>query len=84
MLGRSWFRKLRAVEAPMTVNIRGQTYTGRRVRLGEAIENGQGRIQLDDTWWTARSLDKATIAAGALVEIADADGATLMVKAVVE
>ncbi len=84
MLGRSWFKKLRGAEAPMTINIRGQTYTGRRVRLGEAMENGQGRVQLDDTWWTARSVDRATIAAGALVEIADVDGATLMVQAVEE
>jgi membrane protein implicated in regulation of membrane protease activity len=68
----------------MTVNVRGSTYIGRRVRLTDALENGQGRVRMDDTWWTARSLDGAPIAAEILVEVAEVDGPTLMVRAAEE
>jgi membrane protein implicated in regulation of membrane protease activity len=82
MLGRTWLKKLRGAEPPMLVNVRGQTCAGRRVRLGEAMENGRGRVQFDDTWWHAESVDGATIAAETLVEVTDVDGATLKVRAV--
>jgi membrane protein implicated in regulation of membrane protease activity len=84
MLGRGWLRKFRDADGPMTVNVRGSTYIGRRVRLTDALENGQGRVRMDDTWWTARSLDGAPIAAEILVEVAEVDGPTLMVRAAEE
>lgn len=80
MIGRAWIRRLRAADGPATVNVRGQTYLGRRVRTTDALENGRGRLRMDDTWWTARSIDGATIAADILVEVADVDGATLLVR----
>jgi inner membrane protein len=82
MLGRAWLRKFRAADGPPVVNVRGQTYVGRRVRTTDALENGRGRVQMDDTWWTAQSRDGGPIAAETLVEVTEVDGATLMVRAV--
>jgi inner membrane protein len=82
MLGRAWFRKFRGVDEPMTVNVRGSTYIGRRVRTTDALENGWGRVRMDDTWWSVQTLDGEPVAAEILVEVAAVDGATLMVKAV--
>lgn len=82
MIGRAWIRKFRAADGPLTINVRGQTYLGRRVRTIDALENGRGRLRMDDTWWTARSLDGAPIAADTLVEVAEVDGATLLVREV--
>jgi inner membrane protein len=81
MIGRTWLRKFRVTDTPMTVNVRGESYQGRRLRLDDALENGHGRIQMGDTWWTARTIDGETIAGGALVEVTGVDGATLMVRA---
>lgn len=82
MLGRAWLRKFRGAEGPMLVNIRGQSFTGRQVRLADAMENGQGRVQLGDTWWHAESVDGQTIPAEVLVEITDVDGTTVKVRAI--
>jgi len=38
-------------------------------------------VRIDDTWWLASSHDQETLSAGAEVEIADTDGATLIVRA---
>ena len=82
MLGRAWFRKFRGVDEPMTVNVRGSTYIGRRVLTAGALDNGRGRVRMDDTWWTARSIDGEQIATETLVEVAEVDGATLLVRVV--
>lgn len=82
MLGRGWVRRFRSSDGPMLVNVRGSTYVGRKVRLDEALEQGQGHIRLDDTWWSARALDGETIPAGSLVEIAEVDGTTMRVRAI--
>jgi membrane protein implicated in regulation of membrane protease activity len=84
MLGRAWLRKVRGVDGPQVVNVRGQTYVGRRLRTTDALENGRGRVHMDDTWWTARSVDGAPIDAGMLIEVVEVDGATLLVKTVGE
>jgi membrane protein implicated in regulation of membrane protease activity len=41
-------------------------------------------VHMDDTWWTARSVDGAPIDAGMLIEVVEVDGATLLVKTVGE
>jgi membrane protein implicated in regulation of membrane protease activity len=41
-------------------------------------------LSMDDTWWTARSIDGASIAADTLVEVTEVDGATLLVRSVEE
>lgn len=84
ILGRSWMRKFRGADEAPVVNVRGQAYLGRRTRTIDALENGRGRVQMDDTWWTARSVDGTPIAAETLIEVAEVDGATLVVQVVEE
>lgn len=61
-----------------TLNQRGKALVGRRVPLEEAIVNGIGRVQIDDTFWRVEGpeLDVET-----LVIVVDSDGATLKVEA---
>ncbi len=59
------------------LNQRSKALIGRRATLVEAIENGFGRIQLDDTFWRVEGED---LPLGAAIEIVDVDGATLKVK----
>jgi inner membrane protein len=82
MLGRSWMRRFRGTDAPLVVNVRGQTYLGRRVQTTDALENGRGRVRMDDTWWSARTIDGAPVGAETLIEVTEVDGATLLVKVV--
>ena len=60
-----------------TLNQRGKALVGRRIPLVEAITNGVGRVQIDDTFWRVEGpeLDEKT-----LVSVIDADGATLKVE----
>ncbi len=60
-----------------TLNQRGKALIGRRVPLVEAITNGVGRVQIDDTFWRVEGDDAAE---ATLVVVTDADGATLKVK----
>ena len=55
---------------------------GRKLTLDEALSNGRGRVQMDDTYWLVASEDGSEIAAGTTVEIVSADGATLLIKPV--
>lgn len=48
------------------LNRRGQQYVGRTFNLIEAIENGQGKIKVDDSLWKVRGED---CAAGSKVKI---------------
>ena len=61
-----------------TLNQRGKALIGRRVPLVEAITNGVGRVQIDDTFWRVES--KADMDVDTLVEVVGSDGATLDVK----
>ncbi|WP_196138903.1 NfeD family protein [Aliikangiella sp. G2MR2-5] len=60
-----------------TLNQRGKALVGRKVPLKEAIVNGVGRIQIDDTFWRVEGDDMEE---GRLVRITDTDGATLKVE----
>lgn len=62
-----------------TLNQRGKALIGRRVPLVEPISNGVGRVQIDDTYWRVEGED---LPQGALVEVVEAEGATLNVKPV--
>ena len=61
------------------LNQRAQRYVGREVVLDEPIQDGNGRLYLDDTTWRVHGPD---LAAGAKVKIVDAEGAVLRVEAV--
>ena len=59
-----------------TLNQRGKALVGRRVPLKEAIINGVGRVQIDDTFWRVEGSD---LNEGELVVVTSTDGATLKV-----
>lgn len=62
-----------------TLNQRGKALVGRQVPLVEAIRNGVGRVQIDDTFWRVEGSD---LDQGTLVKVVDTDGATLKVEPV--
>lgn len=61
------------------LNQRGKNLIGRKTVLIEAIVDGVGKIQIDDTFWRVIGND---LPEGAHVEVTEATGATLSVKAV--
>ena len=76
-----WLRRHPTTSDHPTLNTRGRSYVGRRVTLREGLENGEGRVHLDDTWWLARSEDGRPLAAGSRAEIVATDGALLILRA---
>ena len=75
-----WLRKHPTQTDHPMLNSRGRSYVGPRVTLTEPLENGRGRVRIDDTWWQASAEDNQTLAVGATVEVSDTDGATLIVR----
>jgi membrane protein implicated in regulation of membrane protease activity len=64
----------------VTLNRRGAQYAGRTgVALGDFSGN-RGAILIDDTRWTAVTVDGSTPHAGDALAITGADGATLQVR----
>jgi len=59
------------------LNQRGRALIGRRVTLASPIKNGVGKVQIDDTYWRVVGEDAPK---GTLVEVVDAEGATLKVQ----
>lgn len=49
-------KKTQKTDHPL-LNKRGQQYIGRTFNLYEAIENGQGKIKVDDSIWTVNGED---------------------------
>ena len=62
------------------LNNRAAQLIGKRCTLNEAIVNGQGRIQISDTFWKI-SCD-SDLQASTQIEIIDFDSMTLIVKSV--
>lgn len=60
-----------------TLNQRGKALVGRKIPLVEAIVNGVGRVQIDDTFWRVEGKDMEV---GTLVHVIGSDGATLEVE----
>lgn len=74
LLGWQRFRPLQKMEgrvAASGLNNRLSGFVGRELVLTEAIVNGQGRVHLDDTYWTAVGED---MPAGTHVRIVALDG----------
>jgi inner membrane protein len=61
------------------LNDRGARLTGEVVTVVEAITDGQGRVKVGDTVWSARGTDAGV---GARVRVTGADGAVLLVEGV--
>jgi len=80
-----WFRwqaGRRPEEEDSTLNSRAHAHIGRKLRLKEALADGNGRMRIDDTWWSARSASGKTLHADTLVEIVDAESTVLIVRPV--
>jgi len=60
-----------------TLNRRGEQYLGRVLVLDRAIENGVGRVRVDDTQWRVQGED---CAANTRVRVIGVDGAVLLVE----
>ncbi len=78
LVGRRLFRKVDTSE-PTTLNRRGDQYIGREFVLDEPLQNGTGRVNVDDTSWRVIGPD---LPAGSKVVVKSIDGSSLVVDAV--
>jgi membrane protein implicated in regulation of membrane protease activity len=69
-----------ASEAPF-LNQRTRRFIGRECLLAEPIEQGTGRVHINDTYWSARGPD---LPAGTKVKITGAEGNVLLVEPAAE
>ncbi len=74
---RLYFRKHPVQTDQPTLNRRGEQYVGRTFTLVEPIENGSGKIRVDDTTWKIRGDDCDT---GSKVKVTGVDGVILKVE----
>ena len=78
----AWYQydKKRVKKSPRPLlNKRGHQYIGRIVELSQAIENGVGKINVDDSTWKVRGEDAPV---NSRVKIVDIDGTVLIVDIV--
>jgi len=59
------------------LNQRNQQYVGRTIALSEAIQNGVGKVRIDDSLWKVSGTDAAV---GTQVKVIGVDGSTLLVE----
>lgn len=79
VIGKRWSDRgsARSTDEPL-LNMRAQQLIGRTAVLGEPIQEGRGRIRLDDTTWRVSGPD---LPAGSRVRIVAAQGTELRVEA---
>ena len=76
--GRAWMQRRRHEPSDASgLNERAARHIGRRAQLTEALVDGRGRIDLDDTVWLVSGPD---LPAGTTVRITGADGVRLRVE----
>ncbi len=73
-----FFKKTQENIGDKKMNNRAERYIGRSATLSEAIKNGTGKIQIEDTFW--RVTCEKDLPKGASVEVIDADNVFLVVK----
>lgn len=78
LVGRRWYNA-GGEASDNGLNNRAQALIGRRVRLEEAIQNGHGVVNIDDTRWPASGDDAS---AGVDVEVVAVNGSRLTVRRV--
>lgn len=61
------------------LNARAARLIGRELRLAEAIDDGSGRVRIDDSLWRVRGPE---LPAGSSVRVTGVDGSVLIVEAV--
>lgn len=74
--GRRFIANRPAATDHPTLNERGRDYIGRVYVLGEALQNGTGKLTIDDTIWSITGPDAP---AGARVKVTGMDGMVLLV-----
>ena len=74
---RKWFRKTARQSDQPLLNRRGAQTIGRVAVLEQPIDRGQGRIRLDDAFWTVEGPD---LPAGTTVRVIAVDGMVLKVQ----
>ncbi|TDI60765.1 MAG: NfeD family protein [Alphaproteobacteria bacterium] len=76
--GRMWLKKHPLKTQDESLNRRADQYVDRTFTLSEAIVNGQGKVQVDDSIWKVRGPDMDL---GSLVRVVGTDGTVLNVEA---
>ena len=64
-----------------TLNERSAQYVGRRVTAVDDFTGSRGAVRVDDTRWTAATLDGTSPRKGDALVVTGSDGSTLQVKA---
>lgn len=72
------FKGIQDKSGDATMNNRAERYVGRTATLSEAIENGSGKIQIDDSYWRVHCDTDMPI--GTKVKVTSADGVILNVE----
>lgn len=62
------------------LNRRGAQYIGHTVLVQDTFANGQGRVKLGDSSWSARSTDGSDFISGAKARVTGVEGSTLVVE----
>ncbi len=77
LIGRRIVARTETVTSEPFLNRRGESLVGRTALLKEPIEQGRGRIRLDDTTWSVTGPD---MPAGTQVKITASSGRDLLVE----
>jgi membrane protein implicated in regulation of membrane protease activity len=75
-----WWRQRPETRGASTLNSRSARYIGRRLHLTKDVIDGHGQIQLDDTWWPARTQSGEGLKIGDQVEVVASEGAVLVIQ----
>jgi membrane protein implicated in regulation of membrane protease activity len=70
-------RRLEQPRDDLVLNQRTAHYIGRELVLQEAIAQGRGRVNIDDSWWQARGED---MPAGTRVRVDGVEGMVLLIS----
>ncbi|MCV6611923.1 MAG: NfeD family protein [Amphritea sp.] len=73
------FRRFNTRSDEPQLNDRAAQMIGRKLKLESAIDNGQGRIQIGDTFW--KVVADEILEAGTTVEVYDSIGMVLKIRA---
>lgn len=82
LLIRPYLRDGAATSTHPDLNHRGSQYIGQTFVLIAGIENGRGKINVNDTLWTVKSVDGSNIPVGAKVRVLSLDGTIMQVEPV--
>ena len=74
---RSYLKKTAKNQPVSTLNRRGEQLIGRMAVLSEPIQNGRGKVKIDDSMWRVEGSD---LPAGAQVKVTGVDGSILKVE----